>query len=153
MRTPRDCSQVRSAPATVARTTSLTVPPNAFLTSLKSLSSQRTVANRRCGPIGTLSGVSGAGFSPAHATSATPSIASRAACSEDVGRVATPTARPATSNGSFTSPRIPRAASDAALGSGCGTHGSPSCGSAGGIGSRSNSTVARSTPAMPSTSA
>ena len=48
---------------------------------------------------------------------------------------------------------MPRAAIAVALGSGCGTHGSPSCGSAGGTGSRSNSTVARSTPATPSTSA
>jgi hypothetical protein len=52
-----------------------------------------------------------------------------------------------------TSPLIPRAASCAADGSGCGTHGSPSKGADVGTGSRSNSTVARSTPEMPSTSA
>jgi hypothetical protein len=42
VRTPRDCSQPRSAPLTTARTTSLTVAPNAFLTALKSASELRT---------------------------------------------------------------------------------------------------------------
>jgi hypothetical protein len=135
------------------RTTSLTVPPNAFLMRLKSLSSLRIVTSRRCGPIGTLSGVAGAGFRPAHATSATPSTASRATSSEAVGCVAASSARPASENGSRASPRTPRAASATPLGSGCGTHGSPSNGSCVGTGSASKRTVARSTPAIPSTSA
>jgi hypothetical protein len=49
-----------SAPATTASTTSLTVPPRAFLTALNSESSARTQVNRRCGPIRTLSGLDGA---------------------------------------------------------------------------------------------
>ena len=85
MRTPRDCSQCRSPPATTLSTTSLTVPPKAFLISLNSDSSLRISTSRRCGPIGTFSGVSGAGFRPAHATSATPSTASRATCSDVPG--------------------------------------------------------------------
>ncbi len=36
VRTPREIKNERSAPATTAKTTSLTVPPKAFLTSLKS---------------------------------------------------------------------------------------------------------------------
>ena len=48
---------------------------------------------------------------------------------------------------------IPRAASATARGSGCAAHGSPSCGATCGTGERSNSTVIRSTPDTPSTSA
>ena len=49
VRMPRLCSQSRSAPATTASTTSLTVPPNASLTSLKSSSCAGAIAIRRCG--------------------------------------------------------------------------------------------------------
>ncbi len=81
--------------------------------------------------------------------------APRGRCSSDsAGRVAADSARPASSNGSCASPRIPRAASCSALGSDAAIHGSPSCGAAGGgTGVASNSTVIRSTPEMPSTSA
>ena len=64
VRTPRSCSQLRSAPATTASTASLTVPPSAFLISLKSARRLWTQRTRRCGPISTLSGTSGAGFMP-----------------------------------------------------------------------------------------
>ena len=60
VRTPRERSQLCSAPLTAARKTSLTVPPSAFLTSLRSASGTRIQLTRRCGPIGPLSGVSGA---------------------------------------------------------------------------------------------
>ena len=66
----------------------MTVPPNVFLTSLRSLRSLRTNASRRCGPIGTFSGVSGAGFRPAHATSPMPSSASLTVSSDVAGRSA-----------------------------------------------------------------
>ena len=62
---------------TTVSTTSLTVPPNAFLTALKSSRRPRTTAKRRCGPISTFSGVSGAGFRPAQTISPRPSAASR----------------------------------------------------------------------------
>src|SRR4051794_32968544 len=48
-------------------------------------------------------------------------------------------------------PRAPAATSSAPLGSGWGTHGSPSCSMGCGTGERSNRTVARSTPETPST--
>ena len=153
VRTPRERSHRCSPPETTVSTTSLTVPPNAFLTSLKSSSSSRRNRKRRCGPISTLSGVSGAGLSVCHATSPRPWIASRATSSDSFGRRAAEAARPASSNGVRTSPRIPRAARSSCDGSERGRHGSPSCGSGGGTGSASNRTVARSTPAMPSTSA
>ena len=63
------------------------MPPKTSLTALKSASSLRTTRKRRCGPISTLSGVGGAGFSPAHATSPSPSTATRAERSASVGRV------------------------------------------------------------------
>ena len=85
VRTPRLRSQRPSAPATTASTTSLTVPPSAFLIALKSASRLSTHQTRRCGPIGTLSGTSGAGFSPAHTTSPMPSAASRS-CSTRAAR-------------------------------------------------------------------
>ena len=57
---PRSVSQVRSPPATVARITSLTVPPSAARTSFTSLKESSTISKRRCGPIGTFKGDSGA---------------------------------------------------------------------------------------------
>ena len=53
-----------SAPATAASTTSLTVPPSAFLTALNCCRSPRTQVNLRCGPIRTLSGLGGAVLQP-----------------------------------------------------------------------------------------
>ncbi len=82
---PREIRNERKAPATTARTTSLTVPPKVFLTSLKSSSWLVIPTKRRCGPIGTLSGVSGAGFRPAHTISPMPSAASRARTSARSG--------------------------------------------------------------------
>ncbi len=49
-----------------------------------------------------------------------------------------------------TAPRRPAATSSAVPGSRCGCHARPECLSGGGSGERSNSTVARSMPAMPS---
>ena len=48
---------LRTPPATVASTTSLTVPPSRFLTSLTSSRSLTIVAYRRFGPTLPLSGV------------------------------------------------------------------------------------------------
>ena len=70
-------SQRPSAPATTVSTASFTVPPRAFLISLKSARRLCTQRMRRCGPIGTFSGTSGAGFMPAQTISPRPSAASR----------------------------------------------------------------------------
>src|SRR5215204_6578882 len=94
VRTPRSRSQRPSEPATTARTASFTVPPSAFLISLKSASRLCTQRTRRCGPIGTLSGTSGAGFRPAHTTSPIPSAASRTCSIVWPGRWSAPSARP-----------------------------------------------------------
>jgi hypothetical protein len=64
-----------------------------------------------------------------------------------------PSAPAATSPTARTAPLIPRAASSAPDGSGCGTHGSSPSIDSGPSGVRSNSTLARSTPETPSTSA
>ncbi len=119
---------------------------------LKSASRLSTHQTRLWGPIGTLSGTSGAGFSPAHTTSPIPSAASRSCSTERPGRPSAPRARPATSIGVRTRPRTPSAARARSDGSGAGTHLS-SGSTSGGTGERSKSTVAMSTPATPSTSA
>src|SRR5258708_7126996 len=74
---PRRSKKRARPPATAASTTSLTVPPKAFLTSLKSASWAETKSSRRCGVIGTFNGVSGALLIVVQAASATPSSASR----------------------------------------------------------------------------
>ena len=153
VRRPRERSHFCSAPATALRTTSLTVPPSASLTRLKSARSCRTQTSRRCGPISTLSGVGGAGFSAAQTTSPMPSSASRVSCSASLGCAAAPSARAPASNGRLSRPRTPRAASSTRLGVGRGAHGASGCPISDGTGERSKSTVARSTPATPSTSA
>ncbi len=107
VRTPRAIKNERSAPVTTASTTSLTVPPNAFLTSLKSSSCAAIPTKRRCGPISTFSGVSGAGFSPAHTISPTPSAASRARSSVRSGWVSASIAPLTISTPARTAPRTP----------------------------------------------
>ena len=144
VRSPREWNQRCSAPATTARTTSLTVPPNASLTSLNSDSRALATSKRRCGPMRTLSGVSGGGLSPAQTTSPRPSSASRA-CSSSRG------ARARARSGAVAALRSDSAASSAPVGSGRGCQAS-GAGEPGGSRSRSNSTVARSTPEIPSTS-
>src|SRR5215203_1245128 len=52
---PRPCSRSRNPPVIAARTTSLTVPPNAVRTALNSSNLPSVQAQRRCGPIGPLS--------------------------------------------------------------------------------------------------
>ena len=69
------------------------------------------------------------------------------------GRLAAATTRAAVPNGSDTSPRTPRAAMSRRLGVGCGVQARSGCSTGAGTGVRSNSTVARSTPDTPSTSA
>ena len=136
---------------TTASTTSLTVVPNAFLISLNSSSPARTTWIRRCGPGATLNGVSGGALSAVHATSLMPVATSRALPSASPGFETAPSAPLATSVTARTAPVSPRAASSALDGSGWGTHGSlPSLEPSG---ERSNSTLARSTPETPSTSA
>ena len=56
----RSVSDTRSAPATTARTTSLTVPPRFARTSLISASGNSSISKRRCGPMGWFKGDSGA---------------------------------------------------------------------------------------------
>jgi hypothetical protein len=152
VRTPRVRSQRPSAPATTASTASFTVPPSPSLISLKSLRRLCTQRTRRCGPIGTLSGTSGAGLSPAQNTSPRPSTASRACSSEWPGWDSASSARPASETGVRISPLTPSATRSISEGSGDGVQPSSSGGS-GGTGLRSNRTVAMSTPDTPSTSA
>ena len=140
------------APATTASTTSLTVPPNAFLTSLKSSSRLPMPMNRRCGPMWTFSGVSGAGFRPAQTISPTPSAASRVRASARSGCASASRAPSASSIPARTAPLRPAATNSGVPGSRCGRHARPECLIGGGSGLRSNSTVARSIPAMPSIS-
>ena len=153
VRTPRDCSHERSAPLTTVSTTSLTVPPKASLTALKSASSLRTTRKRRCGPISTLSGVGGAGFSPAHATSPRPSTASRAERSASTGRVASDAAAAAVRTPVRSRSSVPEASTFAPEGVRAGSHASSGCGTSAGTGPRSKRTWAMSTPAIPSMSA
>ena len=131
MRTPRDCSHERSAPLTTVSTTSLTVPPKASLTALKSASSLRTTRKRRCGPISTLSGVGGAGFSPAHATSPRPSTATRAERSASTGRVASDAAAAAVRTPVRSRSSVPEASTCAPVGVRAGSHASSGCGDLG----------------------
>ncbi len=92
-------------------------------------------------------------MSPAQTISPTPSAASRSFPSEVAGRVAADAARVTIPAAVPTIPRTPAATSSAEDGSRWGCHGSSSAdGCSGGVGSRSNRTVARSTPEMPSTS-
>src|SRR5436190_1588355 len=150
VRTPRERSQRASAPATTVSTTSLTVPPSAFLIALKSSSWPRTTAIRRWEPISTLSGVGGAGSKPAPTPSLTPSTAPRTAPTAASGLVMPRSARTASPAVWPTRPRTPPRASSAPEGSLCGCHSPPSGSIGWGTGERSNSTVARSTPATPS---
>ena len=117
VRIPREIRNERSAPATTASTTSLTVPPKAFLTSLKSWSELATPTKRLCGPMSTFSGVSGAGFRPAHTISPIPSAASRARANAWSGCDRASSAPSASSIAARTAPRKPAATSSAAPGS------------------------------------
>ena len=80
MRTPRECSHSRSAPLTTVSTTSLTVPPKAFLTALKS---RELVAHDREAPVRADLDVQrrrrAPGSAPPTTISPRPSAASRAA--------------------------------------------------------------------------
>ena len=108
---------------------------------------------RRCGPIGTFSGVSGAGFRPAQTISPMPSAAFARARERVVGmgeRVDRALReRDARAHRARAAPRR-RAARCRARGAAATAR--PECCIGGGSGERSNSTVARSTPAMPSIS-
>ena len=144
-----------SPPATTVSTTSLTVPPNAFLTSLKSSSSSRTNAKP---PVRADRRRSAASRAPGSAPPRRPRRrprAPRAPASSDVGRAARRGGRAA---GELE--RRPHQPADPARGeverARLGVRAPtarPRAGSCGGTGSASNSTVARSTPEMPSTSA
>ncbi len=133
------------------RTTSLTVPPSASLIVLKRSRRTSTTQKFRYGPGATLNGVCGGAFMAVRATSPTPAASSRARPSVVRGSTSASTfeARPAVVR---TAPSTPRAISSARVGSRCGTHGSGS-GTSVPSGERSKSTVARSTPDTPSTSA
>ncbi len=130
----------------------MTVPPNAFLTVLKSSRLAVTATKRRWGPIGTFSGVCGAGFSPAHAISPMPSAASRTRAIARSGCASASSAPSASASPARAAPAMPAASSCVAPGSVWGFQARPELGICGGFGEMSNSTVARSTPAMPSMS-
>ena len=119
VRTPRERSQFRSAAGDDGQHDVVDRAAERVLDELEVVELARArTRSRRCGPISTLSGVSGAGLSAAHATSPTPSSASRARSERRrPGGAAAAAARPASSNGVRTSPRIPRAARSSALGS------------------------------------
>ena len=117
---------------------------------LKVASSERAQTKRRCGPIGWLSGTSGAGSAKAPTTSPTPSSASASRRAVASGWRTASTARSASFTGAAAASAAPRATSSGVLGSGRGTQ-SSSTGAGSGTGSRSKSTVPMSTPEMPST--
>ncbi len=129
------------------------VAPRAFLTTRNSPSEASTVVNRRCGPIGTLKGLRGAGSSPAHASAPSPANAvparpssSRWPCTSDVMlRTASPGTVARSSSAS--------ASSCAAVGIGRGSHGRGGGATGCGSGLESKMMLAMSTPEMPSTSA
>ena len=143
----RALSQDRSAPATVARMTSFTVPPCAARTALTFASGISTISNRRCGPMGTFRGDCGArpivttstnGLRPLNTSprSFTASLFGWSACL-------------AIRSGFESCSLIELTRRSVALGAFRGFHGA---GAGGGEGSgwRSISTVARSTPETPS---
>jgi hypothetical protein len=80
---------------------------------LYSSSCPRTQITRRCGPIGTLSGVSGAGFRPAQATSPIASADSPSFDSACRGWLTALVAREAMPSGSFATLFTPSAMSSA----------------------------------------
>ena len=109
----------------------------------------RIHCTRRCGPIGTLSGVGGGGLANFHAMLPSPSTASRSSSRVSVGWRAAWSARRASRNGNLAIPSTPFAISVASEGSGRAVHGSAPTGV--GVGDVSNSTVVMSTPETPST--
>ena len=150
---PRRRRCLPSAPATVASTTSLTVPPSASLIALMSRRSARTQVKRRCGPMSLLYGLEGAGLNPAQAMAPTPTAASRAP-----ERTRRGPRRMARTDRVISAGIVARSSSASAsscerLGSGRGSQRSPR--SAGAAGSRevSKRTDRMSTPETPSTSA
>jgi len=136
-------------PATIARTTSLTVPPNAFLTSLKSSSCSATATKRRCGPIGRSAASQAPGSGPPDdLADALRGFTRAREGALGVGQRVHGALRER--DAVRTAPIKPAVTNATAPGSGCGFQGFPLIVSGGGSGERSNSTVARSTPAMPS---
>ena len=130
----------------------MTVPPKVFLMSLTSSSAHEHTAKRRSGPIGTFSGVRGAGLSVSQTTSPTPARASPARRAAAVGVRAAPSAWPPSVIAARATPAAASAKRPSVPGLGAGRQGTGGgCGA--GAPSRSKTTVARSTPAMPSISA
>src|SRR5680860_1108669 len=136
------------AAATTERTTSLTVPPCAFLTRLKSSRSARTKARRRWGPISSLKGVLGA-------AAATSSILPVAPRSRSTWRGPRRAARRARTNSRGLVARSCSASLSRSrlVGSGRGAHFGGRTGGWSGASSRSKRTVVMSTPETPSTTA
>ena len=153
VRTPREMSQVRRAPLTTASTASLTVPPREFLIALKSARLALTTRKWRWGPIGTLSGLSGAGLAPAQANSASPwtpsLIPSKAYC----GLVTVETTLRVLFTRALVALSMLEATIVLAPGERAGSHASSGCLISVPSGLRSKRTVARSTPDTPSISA
>ena len=150
---PRRRRCLPSAPATVASTTSLTVPPSSFLIALTSPSFTRTHVKRRCGPIDWLYGLDGAGLRPAHAIAPMPTAASRRLSATIRGPRKMARTERISSPGIVARSTIASPSSWAADGSGRGSQRSPVSVGAAGWGEVSNSTDMMSTPEMPSTSA
>ena len=124
----------------------MTVAPSAFLTALNCARSPSTQVKRRWGPMRTLSGLGGAGCSPARAIAPTPPTARATRPATWRGPRSVALTPRTISPGTVTRSRSASASSCAPLGSGRGIH---FCsGGATGIGSGevSNRTVAMSTP-------
>jgi hypothetical protein len=118
---------------------------------LRSLSGTRAQVIRRCGPIGPLSGVSGAAFTLPQATSPSPAAAARAPSSVRTGLEAASSARRARLRGVVASSPTPLATTPASLGSGSGLQSRSGGGNLVPSGARSYITVVRSAPDTPST--
>ena len=155
MRTPRPRSQLRSAPATTASTTSLTVPPNASLIDLEVGQARRAPSGSGgAGRSRVLSGSLGAGFISSQATSPTPSAVSasvRGCTGADAAARRAPACRGRSASSPGPRPRARSARRRRARGAA--PTGAPGGVRPTGTGFASNSTVARSTPETPSTSA
>ena len=136
-----------SAPATTASTTSFTVPPAAFFTSLNRITGAWAMAKRRFGPTRTSKGPRGGTPSPARSRTPlrTAPRPSRARAGVPMADLA-PSAN--ASSGCRTCSRTASRTRSTGPGSGSGFHGSGwrTVGS----GWKSNITVAMSTPEMPS---
>ena len=148
---PWSCMYLPSAPATTASTTSLTVPPSEFLIALNWRRSALTHVNRRWGPIRWLNWLGGAAFIPVQASAPTLPNALPARLATVRGPRSVAWTPRITSAGTVVRSSSESASSWARLGSGRACHFWSGGATGSGSGEVSNSTVAMSTPEIPST--